>query len=63
MSADLAAPGPSQSPSPSPVMGLLQDHLPLTLLLDLAFGVRSAEVYCAEPADVSWVPGRSGSRR
>ena len=87
MSADLAATGPSQPPSPSlslslslarypspslepsptlapsadpsSVMRLLQDHLPLTLLLDLAFGVRSAEVYCAEPADVSLVPRRS----
>ncbi len=38
------------------VMGLLRDHLPLTLLLDLAFGVRSHEVYCREQADVSWVP-------
>jgi len=41
---------------PSPVMGMLQDHLPLTLLLDLALGVRSAEVYAAEQADLSWVP-------
>ena len=40
----------------SPVMELLHDHLPLTLLLDLALGVRSDEVYGAEPADVSWVP-------
>lgn len=44
------------APAPSPVMGLLQDHLPLTLLLDLALGVRSDEVYGAEPADLSWVP-------
>lgn len=41
----------------SPVMGLLHDHLPLTLLLDLALGVRSDEVYEAEPADLSWLSG------
>lgn len=44
------------APVPSPVMGLLHDHLPITLLLDLAFGVRSHEVYEAEDADLSWVP-------
>ena len=43
-------------PFPSPVMGLLHDHLPLTLLLDLALGVRSDEVYTSEPADLSWLP-------
>ena len=43
---------------PSPVMGLLHDHLPLTLLLDLALGVRSDEVYASEPAALSWVPGQ-----
>ncbi len=46
----------SPSAAPSPVMGMLQDHVPLTLLLDLAFGVRSHEVYEDEIADVSWVP-------
>lgn len=47
----------SPSPvSPSPVMSLLHDGLPLTLLLDLALGVRSAEVYSAEQADLSWLP-------
>lgn len=40
---------------PDGVMALLSDHLPLTLLLDLALGVRSTEVYEAEPADLSWV--------
>ena len=40
----------------SPVMHLLSHHLPLTLLLDLALGVRSDEVYVAEPGDVSWLP-------
>ncbi len=44
----------------SPVMGLLQDHLPLTLLLDLAFGVRSSEVYASEPADLSWLAAAPG---
>lgn len=44
------------SPSPSPVMDLLHDRLPLTLLLDLALGVRSDEVYSAEQADLSWLP-------
>ncbi len=42
--------------APSPVMAMLQDHVPLTLLLDLALGVRSAEVYEDEIADLSWVP-------
>lgn len=44
----------------SPVMRLLQDRLPLTLLLDLALGVRSSEVYVAEPADLSWLPPPAG---
>ena len=43
-------------PPSSPVMDLLHDHLPLTLLLDLALGVRSDEVYGAEPGDLSWLP-------
>lgn len=42
-------------PAPLPVMALLQDHLPLTLLLDLAWGVSSSEVYAAESADLSWL--------
>ena len=53
------------SPCPvpaSPVMGLLHDHLPLTLLLDLALGVRSDEVYESEPPDLSWLSGR-GARQ
>jgi hypothetical protein len=45
-------------PSSSHVMDLLHDHLPLTLLLDLALGVRSDEVYLAEPGDLSWLPRR-----
>jgi len=40
---------------PSPVMAMLSDRLPLTLLLDLALGVRSDEVYVAEPPDLSWL--------
>ena len=51
-----AVPSPSDVPAASPVMGMLQDHVPLTLLLDLAFGVRSHEVYEDEIADLSWVP-------
>lgn len=47
---------PESVPSPPPVMDLLHDHLPLTLLLDLALGVRSAEVFLAEPADLTWLP-------
>lgn len=47
---------PSAASAASPVMGMLQHHVPLTLLLDLAFGVRSHEVYEDEVADVSWVP-------
>jgi hypothetical protein len=46
---------PSVPPS-SPVMDLLHDHLPITLLLDLALGVHSDEVYVAEPGDLSWLP-------
>ena len=49
-------------PPASPVMGLLHEHLPLTLLLDLALGVRSDEVYEAEPADLSWLPGVAAPR-
>ena len=44
---------------PSPVMALLRDHLPLTLLLDLALGVRSEELYASELADLSWLPHRA----
>ena len=58
MSADVPRLSLSPRPAdvrPDGVMGLLSDHLPLTLLLDLAFGVRSSEVYEAEPADLSWV--------
>lgn len=53
-----ASPVPASpvSPCPSPVMDLLHDRLPLTLLLDLALGVRSDEVYSAEQADLSWLP-------
>ena len=53
---------PSATPAEgSEVMGLLQAHLPLTLLLDLAFGVRSSEVYAAEHADLSWLPAPAGA--
>ena len=48
--------------APSPVMGMLQDHLPLTLLLDLALGVRSSEVYDAEPPDLAWLSAGAVSR-
>lgn len=41
--------------SASPVMAMLSDHLPLTLLLDLALGVASSEVYDAEPPDLTWL--------
>ena len=46
---------PASDPSASPVMAMLSDHLPLTLLLDLALGVRSSEVYVAEPPDLTWL--------
>ncbi len=46
----------------SPVMAMLSDHLPLTLLLDLALGVRSSEVYVAEPPDLSWLSSSAVSR-
>ncbi len=46
----------------SPVMAMLSDHLPLTLLLDLALGVRSSEVYLAEPPDLSWLSAGAVSR-
>ena len=50
------------APVLSPVMTMLSDHLPLTLLLDLALGVRSDEVYLAEPPDLSWLSSRAVSR-
>ena len=46
---------PAPGPAESPVMAMLSDHLPLTLLLDLALGVRSGEVYDAEPPDLTWL--------
>lgn len=46
----------------SPVMTMLADHLPLTLLLDLALGVRSSEVYDAEPPDLAWLSAGAVSR-
>jgi hypothetical protein len=53
---------PALDPTPdavaSPVMAMLSHHLPLTLLLDLALGVRSHEVYGEEAPDLSWLsPG------
>ena len=53
---------PAVDPAPSPVMAMLSDHLPLTLLLDLALGVRSCEVYVAEPPDLSWLSAGAVSR-
>jgi hypothetical protein len=49
-------------PAASPVMDMLSHHLPLTLLLDLALGVRSREVYDAEPPDLSWLSAGAVSR-
>ena len=53
---------PALDPPASPVMAMLSDHLPLTLLLDLALGVRSSEVYVAETPDLSWLSSRAASR-
>jgi hypothetical protein len=53
---------PALDPVQSPVMALLSDHLPLTLLLDLALGVRSSEVYAAEPPDLSWLSAGTVAR-
>ena len=53
---------PVPEPAASPVMAMLSDHLPLTLLLDLALGVRSSEVYDAEPPDLSWLSAGAVSR-
>ena len=53
---------PAIDPAASPVMAMLSDHLPLTLLLDLALGVRSSEVYDAEPPDLSWLSSGAVSR-
>ncbi len=50
-----AAHGERPDSAASPVMAMLSHHLPLTLLLDLALGVRSSEVYDAEPPDLSWL--------
>jgi hypothetical protein len=52
----------AHDPSTSPVMAMLSDHLPLTLLLDLALGVRSSEVYVAETPDLSWLSSGAVSR-
>ena len=58
------APDAPRAPGPvgSPVMAMLSYHLPLTLLLDLALGVRSSEVYDAEPPDLSWLSAGAVSR-
>ena len=53
---------PAHDPAESPVMTMLSDHLPLTLLLDLALGVRSSEVYVAEPPDLTWLSSGAVSR-
>ena len=53
---------PAPDPAESPVMAMLSDHLPLTLLLDLALGVRSSEVYVAEPPDLSWLSSGAAAR-
>jgi hypothetical protein len=67
MSTDVPHPVPAPDPTgadhvPSPVMAMLSDGLPLTLLLDLALGVRSSEVYVAEPPDLSWLSPAAVSR-
>ena len=53
---------PALAPAESPVMAMLSDHLPLTLLLDLALGVRSSEVYLSEPPDLSWLSAGAVTR-
>ena len=53
---------PALDPAESPVMAMLSDRLPLTLLLDLALGVRSSEVYDAEPPDLAWLSAGAVSR-
>jgi hypothetical protein len=53
---------PALDSAESPVMAMLSDHLPLTLLLDLALGVRSSEVYGAEPPDLAWLSSGAVSR-
>jgi hypothetical protein len=37
------------------ILALLEAHIPLTLLLDLASPIHSDEMYSAEPADTAWV--------
>lgn len=54
--------GPDADADASPVMAMLSHHLPLTLLLDLALGVRSSEVYDAEPPDLSWLSAGAVTR-
>jgi len=56
------APDPALDRAESPVMAMLSEHLPLTLLLDLALGVRSGEVYTAEPPDLSWLSAQAVAR-
>lgn len=57
-----AVPALAPAPAESPVMAMLSEHLPLTLLLDLALGVRSSEVYTAEPPDLSWLSAGAVTR-
>lgn len=48
---------PADRRCPVPVMQILHDHLPLTLLVDLSLGeqVRSDEVFAGEPGDLEWL--------
>ncbi|HTW20208.1 MAG TPA: hypothetical protein VME70_08370 [Mycobacteriales bacterium] len=40
------------------VLELLEAGIPLTLLLDLAMPIQSAEVYRTEPGSADWLPAR-----
>jgi hypothetical protein len=41
------------------VLSLLEAHIPLSLLLDLAMPVHSAEVYLTEPGVADWLSAAS----
>ena len=48
----------TMTPSSAPVMDLLSEHVPLTLLIDLlpAQGPHSEEIYADEGGDAAWLP-------
>lgn len=44
-------------------MRLLEAGIPLSLLLDLAIGPHSHDLYDGEEADISWLPAHAQNRQ